>query len=41
MLDILNRDVPVQVKLEAIKNYHLALRADEKSFLCQDMLATL
>lgn len=42
MLCTLNSDIPAQVKLEAIKNHHLGLRADEEiSLLHQDMLATL
>lgn len=42
VLCTLNSDIPPQVKLEAIKNHHLALRADEEiSLLHQDMLATL
>ena len=42
VLSTLNSDIPAQVKLEAIKNHHLALRADEEiSMLRQDMLATL
>ena len=41
VLSTLNSDIPAQVKLEAIKNHHLALRADEEiSLLRQDMLAT-
>ena len=42
VLSTLNSDIPVQIKLEAIKNHHLVLRADEEiSLLGQDMYSTL
>ena len=42
VLSSFDNDIPAQVKLEAIKNHHLALRADEEiSLLHQDMVAAL
>ena len=42
MLSTLNSDILVQIKLEAIKNHHLVLRADKEiSLLHQDMFSTL